>query len=54
VCGRRDRFSLKCVLSNMCADVRCSSDCVKLNRSVSSACRDMVVIEIVNYKCCVI
>jgi hypothetical protein len=31
--------------------VHCSKDFVKLNESVSSACRDMVVFEIVKYKC---
>jgi hypothetical protein len=34
--------------------VYCSHDCVKLNERVSSACRDMVVFEIVNCKHCTI
>jgi hypothetical protein len=35
------------VLSNVCIEMCCSSDCVKWNRSVSSACRDVVVFEMV-------
>ena len=34
---------LSTVLSNVYVEMRCSSDCVKLNRSVSSTRRNMVV-----------
>jgi hypothetical protein len=36
---------LSTMLSNVYVEMRCSSDCVKLNRSVSSACHNMVVCE---------
>jgi hypothetical protein len=36
----------------VCAEMRCSSDCVKLNGNVSSARRHMVVCETGKYKVC--
>jgi hypothetical protein len=36
----------------VCAEMRCSSDCVKLNGNVSSARRPMVVCETGKYKVC--
>jgi hypothetical protein len=36
----------------MCAEMRCSSDCVRLNRNVSSARRHMGVCETGKYKVC--
>jgi hypothetical protein len=38
----------------LCAEMHFSSDCVKLNRNVSSARRPMVVCETGKYKVCLI
>jgi hypothetical protein len=43
--------SLSTVLSNVYAEMRCSSDCVKLNGNVSSAHHNMVVCETGKIKC---
>jgi hypothetical protein len=40
------------MLSNVYVEMRCSSDCVKLNRNVSSARHNVVVCETGKYKVC--